>query len=47
MVEFQWDPRKNRANLRKHHIGFEAAKRIFDGPYLEKIDDDSSMTRSV
>lgn len=39
MSQFEWDARKSRANLRKHHIDFEAAKRIFDGPRLEKIDE--------
>jgi uncharacterized protein len=42
MVEFHWDARKNRANLREHHIDFETAKRIFDGPCLEKLDEDES-----
>ena len=27
--EFEWDPRKNRANLKKHHVSFEEAKTVF------------------
>ena len=30
-VQFEWDEAKNRANVAKHGIGFETAKRIFDG----------------
>ncbi len=36
---FIWDPRKNRANVRKHGIDFEDAIAIFDGPYMEIPDD--------
>ena len=30
-MEFEWDEAKNRANIPKHGIGFETAKRIFEG----------------
>jgi uncharacterized DUF497 family protein len=30
--EFEWDERKNRANLRKHGLDFEDAASVFDGP---------------
>jgi hypothetical protein len=36
---FEWDESKRRANLAEHGIDFEAAKRIFDGPVVEQIDD--------
>jgi len=29
---FEWDPRKNRANLKKHAVGFEEAATIFYDP---------------
>ena len=29
MVRFSWDERKNRANLHKHGVSFEAATRVF------------------
>ena len=30
---FSWDESKNRINLRKHGISFEAAKLVFDDPF--------------
>ena len=36
---FTWDPTKNAANVRRHGIAFEDAKRIFDGPTVEREDD--------
>jgi uncharacterized DUF497 family protein len=33
-----WDPAKNEENKRKHHIAFEDAATVFDGPTLEKYD---------
>jgi len=29
--DFEWDEAKNGSNIRKHGIGFDTAKRIFDG----------------
>ena len=34
MTGFEWDEVKNQANIRKHGIDFETARRIFDGPIL-------------
>ena len=31
LKEFEWDEAKNQRNIRKHGIGFDTAKRIFDG----------------
>ena len=31
---FEWDEAKNQANVRKHGVSFETARRIFDGPVL-------------
>lgn len=36
---FEWDKEKNAANRKKHGIGFEEAKKIFDGPVLTRLDD--------
>ena len=33
-MEFEWDPDKNEANLRKHHVDFEGAKSIWDASAL-------------
>jgi hypothetical protein len=30
-MEFEWDEAKNQTNIGKHGIGFDTAKRIFDG----------------
>jgi uncharacterized protein len=38
MPEFEWDSRKNKANIAKHGIDFALAKRIFDGPILSLPD---------
>ena len=36
---FQWDQDKNAANIEKHGIDFEEARRIFEGPIIRKVDD--------
>lgn len=33
-MRFEWDEAKNRANIRKHGIGFEEARRVFSDPHL-------------
>jgi uncharacterized DUF497 family protein len=38
-VRFTWDPSKNVINVRRHGIAFDDAKRIFDGPTVEREDD--------
>ena len=38
-MRFTWDPNKNAANVRRHGIAFDDAKRIFDGPTVEREDD--------
>ena len=38
-MNFEWDGDKNAANIDKHGIDFTDAKRIFEGPTLERIDD--------
>jgi len=35
---FEWDESKRQANLAKHHIDFQDAKQIFDGPVFQKIE---------
>lgn len=39
--EFEWDPAKSAANLAKHRIDFETAKRVFDDPFALIEYDDS------
>ena len=31
-MRFEWDPRKDKANRKKHGISFELAQRVFDDP---------------
>ena len=38
-MQYTWDARKNRSNLKRHKIAFEDAQRIFDGPTVERVDD--------
>jgi uncharacterized protein len=38
-LRYTWDQKKNRYNIREHGIAFEDAKRIFEGPTVEQIDD--------
>ncbi|MEK7729424.1 MAG: BrnT family toxin [candidate division KSB1 bacterium] len=33
-LTFEWDENKANANLRKHKVGFEEAKSVFDDPFL-------------
>jgi uncharacterized DUF497 family protein len=43
LQEFEWDPKKDRINERRHGISFETAEAVFDDPYLlleEDRDDD-------
>ncbi|HKF46693.1 MAG TPA: BrnT family toxin [Terracidiphilus sp.] len=46
MTRFSWDERKNRANLRKHQVSFEAAALVFDDPHAifeqdREVDDEA------
>ncbi len=40
-MRFEWDERKNRANIEKHGISFEQACTIFDGFTVGAVDDRS------
>jgi uncharacterized protein len=35
---FEWDESKRQANLAKHHIDFQDAKQVFDGPVFERME---------
>lgn len=37
-MRYTWDMEKNTANIKKHKIAFEDAKRIFEGVTVEKLD---------
>jgi hypothetical protein len=36
---FEWDERKNAANVAKHGVSFATASRIFEGPVLTAVDE--------
>jgi uncharacterized protein len=38
-MRYTWDERKNRRNIALHGIAFEDARRIFEGPTVERVDD--------
>jgi uncharacterized protein len=38
-MRYSWNERKNRSNIARHGIAFDDAKRIFDGPTVEQVDD--------
>lgn len=38
-LRFEWDPRKARANLRKHRVSFEEAATAFDDPMSVTVAD--------
>jgi uncharacterized DUF497 family protein len=37
-IEFEWDDRKARANLRKHKVSFEKACPVFFDPFIRVVD---------
>ena len=39
IISFEWDPNKNRLNLKKHGISFEEAKSAFADENAKLIDD--------
>ena len=39
-MEFEWDPDKARANLRKHGVDFADAATVFDDPLAVTISDE-------
>jgi uncharacterized DUF497 family protein len=38
-MRYSWDEDKNRRNIERHGIAFEDARRIFEGPTVERVDD--------
>jgi len=44
-MQFEWDPKKDLANQKKHGIGFEEVKELFlsDDDYLERFDEAHSF----
>ena len=38
-MRFDWDPAKNRTNIRDHGVAFSDAQAVFEGPTWERWDD--------
>ena|SRR2546425_4494960 len=43
-LRFEWDPRKDAENQRKHRISFEEAKTVFADEYALLLDDPDHST---
>jgi uncharacterized DUF497 family protein len=50
-MRFEWDEAKNRQNLAKHGINFEAATLVFEDPYvlsdLDRVVDDEERWQTI
>jgi len=42
--QFEWDPRKDAANQRKHRISFQEARTVFADEYAVLVDDPDHST---
>jgi len=38
-MKFEWDKRKNQANIEKHGLDFADAPKVFEAPMLVKLDE--------
>jgi len=39
-LQFEWDPKKAKANLTKHEVSFEEAITVFADPFARIFNDD-------
>ena len=44
---FEWDPRKARSNLRKHHVSFAEAVSVFANPLARIFSDEEHSDEEV
>ena len=42
-MDFEWDSAKERANRKKHGVGFRTAAKVFLDPYVIEFDDHDAM----
>jgi hypothetical protein len=51
MLRFEWDQEKDETNRRKHRIGFETAKLVFDDPhcltFVERVEDGEERWHAI
>lgn len=38
-MKFEWDPKKNKSNIKKHGVSFEEAQTVFYSEHAEVFDD--------
>ena len=46
-MQFEWDPKKARANLKKHGLSFEEASTAFDDDYAKVFFDDVHSDQEI
>jgi len=37
-MPFEWDPRKDKSNIQKHHLSFEETQTVFDQQVITLVD---------
>jgi uncharacterized DUF497 family protein len=51
MVKFEWDAAKDESNRKKHRLGFETAKLVFEDPncltFVERIQDGEERWHAI
>jgi uncharacterized DUF497 family protein len=51
MLRFEWDKEKDEINQKKHRMGFETAKLVFDDPhcltFLERVEDGEERWHAI
>lgn len=46
-MEFEWDAKKAKANLKNHKISFDEAKTVFGDPFLQTFPDESHSDEEI
>ena len=51
MLRFEWDKEKDEINQKKHRMGFETAKLVFDDPhcltFVERVEDGEERWHAI
>jgi uncharacterized DUF497 family protein len=51
MLRFEWDKEKDEINRKKHRMGFETAKLVFDDPhcltFVERVEDGEERWHAI
>jgi len=46
-VQFEWDPEKAAANLKRHRVGFSDAARVLEDPLWTTFPDEGHAQRGI